>query len=250
VRLSRARVIRYPHADVDALSKALAESSAKSKLVVTDGVFSMEGDLAPVPALLKLCEHHDALLILDDAHGFGVLGPQGRGLPAHFGLDSPRIVYIGTLGKAAGVSGAFVAGAQEVVETVLQRARTYIYTTAAPAMLAAAVEVSLQLIEKEEWRRERLRELVGFLRRSAGTDLAPSDTPIQPLILGSSARALDAGVALRERGILVPAIRPPTVPEGTARLRISLSAAHSEEDVSRLSAALREVCRRGAEAHA
>ena len=178
VRLSRAQVIRYPHADVDALSKALAESSAKSKLIVTDGVFSMDGDLAPVPALLELCERHDALLILDDAHGFGVLGPQGRGLPAYFDLDSPRIVYIGTLGKAAGVSGAFVAGAQEVVDTVLQRARTYIYTTAAPAMLAAAVEVSLQLIEKEEWRREHLRELVGFLRRSAGTDLAPSDTPI------------------------------------------------------------------------
>ena len=250
VRLSRAQVIRYPHADVDALSKALAESTAKSKLVVTDGVFSMDGDLAPVPALLQLCERHDALLILDDAHGFGVLGPQGRGLPAHFDLESPRIVYIGTLGKAAGVSGAFVAGAQEVVETVLQRARTYIYTTAAPALLAAAVEVSLQLIEKEEWRREHLRELVGLLRRSVGTDLAPSDTPIQPLILGSSARALDAGAALRERGILVPAIRPPTVPEGTARLRISLSAAHSGEDVSRLSAALREVCPSGAEAHA
>ena len=250
VRLSRAQVIRYPHADVDALSKALAASSAKNKLVVTDGVFSMDGDIAPVPALLELCERHDALLILDDAHGFGVVGPQGRGLPAHFSLDSPRIVYVGTLGKAAGVSGAFVAGAAEVVETVLQRARTYIYTTAAPAMLAAAVEVSLQLIEKEEWRREHLRKLIGGLKQSLGETLAFSYTAIQPLVLGTNARAIGASAMLRERGILVPAIRPPTVPEGTARLRISLSAAHSEQDIARVASALREVCRSGAEAHA
>src|SRR5262249_33432900 len=137
-RLSRAKVVRYPHADVAALSDALAASDAKTRLIVTDAVFSMDGDIAPVPALLELCERHDALLLLDDAHGFGVLGPQGRGTLAHFGLVSPRIAYVGTLGKAAGVSGAFVAGAAEVVETVLQRARSYIYTTAAPAMLAAA----------------------------------------------------------------------------------------------------------------
>jgi 8-amino-7-oxononanoate synthase len=253
VRLSRAQVVRYPHADVDALSKALAASSAKNKLVVTDGVFSMDGDIAPVPALLDLCERYDALLILDDAHGFGIVGPQGRGLAAHFELESPRIVYVGTLGKAAGVSGAFVAGAAEVVETVLQRARTYIYTTAAPALLAAAVEVSLQLIEQEEWRREHLRQLIDSLKRAleeSEVPLAFSDTPIQPLILGANARAVAASATLRERGILVPAIRPPTVPEGTARLRISLSAAHSEQDISRLSAALREACRSGAEAHA
>ena len=250
MRLSRAVVVRYPHADVAALSAALAASAAKNRLVVTDAVFSMDGDLAPLPSLLDLCERHDALLLVDDAHGFGVLGPQGRGTPAHFGLRSPRIVYVGTLGKAAGVSGAFVAGADEVVETVLQRARTYIYTTAAPAMLAAAVEASLELIREDEWRRERLRMLVDALRRElrdTGVALAPSHTPIQPLVLGGNEEALRAAAELRERGILVPAIRPPTVPEGTARLRISLSAAHSAQDVARLAAALREVSRSRAE---
>ena len=252
-RLSRARVTRYPHADLDALSRALAASEAKTRLVVTDAVFSMDGDIAPVPALLELCERHDALLVLDDAHGFGVLGPQGRGTPEHFRVRSPRIVYVGTLGKAAGVSGAFVAGGDEVVETVLQRARTYIYTTAAPAMLAAAVEASLELISGEEWRREQLRKLVDTLKRTlreTGMGIAPSDTPIQPLVLGTNERALDAAAKLRELGILVPAIRPPTVPEGTARLRISLSAAHTAHDVARLAAALREACGSVAEEHA
>jgi 8-amino-7-oxononanoate synthase len=249
-RLSRARVVRYPHLDPDFLDKALASSAGGVKVVVTDAVFSMDGDIAPVAALLELCERHDALLLLDDAHGFGVLGPQGRGTPAHFALSSPRIVYVGTLGKAAGVSGAFVAGTQEVIETVLQRARTYVYTTAPPAMLAAAVEASLELIRTEEWRRERLRGLVASLKRSLpGIGLRPSDTPIQPLVLGANAAALHAAAKLRERGILVPAIRPPTVPEGTARLRISLSAAHDEQDVSRLAAVLREACASAAEAH-
>lgn len=249
-RLSRARVVRYPHLDLDFLDKALAPSTRGGKVVVTDAVFSMDGDIAPVAALLELCERHDALLLLDDAHGFGVLGTQGRGTPAHFDLSSPRIVYVGTLGKAAGVSGAFVAGTQEVIETVLQRARSYIYTTAAPAMLAAAVEASLELIRTEEWRRERLRGLVASLKRALpGIGLKPSDTPIQPLVLGANAAALHAAASLRERGIIVPAIRPPTVPEGTARLRISLSAAHDEQDVSRLAAMLREACASGAEAH-
>ncbi len=245
VRLSRAKVVRYPHADLEFLEKALAESRARARLVVTDGVFSMDGDIAPLPAMLDLCERHDAWLLVDDAHGFGVIGPEGRGSPAHFGLRSPRIAYVGTLGKAAGVAGAFVAGAAEVVETVLQRARTYIYNTASPALLAAAVEESLQLIREEEWRRERLYRWIGALKQALhGTDvvLAPSDTPIQPLLIGGNAEAVSASAALRERAILVPAIRPPTVPEGTARLRISLSAAHGEDDVARLAAALREVC--------
>ena len=248
VRLSRARVVRYPHADLAFLSGALAESDARTKLIVTDGVFSMDGDIAPLPAMLDLSERHDAWLLVDDAHGFGVIGPGGRGAPAHFGLRSPRLVYVGTLGKAAGVAGAFVAGAEEIVETVLQRARTYIYTTAAPAMLAAAIETSLQLIGEDEWRRERLRKLIAVLRhgmREGERGLAPSDTPIQPLVLGANSDAVRASAALRERGILVPAIRPPTVPEGTARLRISLSAAHSEREVLRLAAALNEVCRSG-----
>ena len=246
VRLSRARVIRYPHADLGFLSGALAGCDARTKLIVTDGVFSMDGDIAPLPAMLDLCERHDAWLLVDDAHGFGVIGPEGRGSPAHFGLRSPRLVYVGTLGKAAGVAGAFVAGAAEMVETVLQRARTYIYTTAAPSMLAAAVETSLQLIREDEWRRERLRKLIAALKRElrgSGSAPASSDTPIQPLVLGGNSEAVRASAALRERCILVPAIRPPTVPEGTARLRISLSAAHSEQEVLRLAAALREVCR-------
>ena len=253
VRLSRAQVVRYPHGDIEFLSKSLRASTGKVKLIVSDGVFSMDGDIAPLADLLGLCERHDALLILDDAHGFGVIGPEGRGSPAHFGVRSPRIVYVGTLGKAAGVAGAFVAGEAGVIETVLQRARTYIYTTAAPAMLAAAVEASLDLIREEEWRRERLRNVIGALKqglRESEAVLAPSDTPIQPLILGANARAVGASAALRESGILVPAIRPPTVPEGSARLRISLSAAHSEKDVARLAAALREACRSDAEAHA
>jgi len=248
VRLSRARVVRYPHADLGFLSGALAESSARTRLIVSDGVFSMDGDIAPLPALLDLCERHDAWLLVDDAHAFGVIGPGGRGSPAHFDLRSPRLVYVGTLGKAAGVAGAFVAGAAEVVETVLQRARTYIYTTAAPAMLAAAVETSLELIREDEWRRERLRKLIAALKRGLrGSEaaLASSDTPIQPLVLGGNSQAVRASAQLRERGILVPAIRPPTVPEGTARLRISLSAAHSEREVLRLAAALREVCPSG-----
>src|SRR5258706_306257 len=243
VRLSGARVVRYPHADLGFLSGALAESSASTKLIVTDGVFSMDGHVAPLPALLDLCERHDAWLLVDDAHGFGVMGPQGRGSPAHFGLRSSRIVYVGTLGKAAGVAGAFVAGAAEVVESVLQRARTYIYTTAAPAMLAAAVETSLELIPEDEWRRERLRNLIVVLREG----LRESE---RPLVLGGNSEAVRASTALRERGILVPAIRPPTVPEGSARLRISLSAAHSEDDVLRLAAALREVCLSGVAAQA
>src|SRR2546426_831886 len=180
-------------------------------------------------------------------------GPEGRGSPAHFGLRSPRIVYVGTLGKAAGVAGAFVAGAPEMVETVLQRARTYMYTTATPAMLAAAVEASLQLIREDEWRRERLRKLIAALKRELRgiqSALASSDTPIQPLVLGGNSEAVRVSAALRQRGILVPAIRPPTVPEGTARLRISLSAAHSEDEVMRLASALREVCRSGIAAHA
>src|SRR5216684_4645982 len=253
IRLSHAQVVRFAHCDVNALGRALEQSQARSRFVVTEGVFSMDGDIAPLPAILELCERRDAWLLVDDAHGFGVLGPQGRGTPAHFGLRSPRIVYVGTLGKAAGVAGAFVAGASEMVETVLQRARTYIYTTAAPAMLAAAVEASLQLIRDDEWRRERLRKLIAALKRELRgiqSALASSDTPIQPLVLGGNSEAVRVSAALRERGILVPAIRPPTVPEGTARLRISLSAAHSEDEVMRLASALREVCRSGIAAHA
>ncbi len=246
VRLSGAQAVRYPHGDLAFLERALANSTARSRLIVTDSVFSMDGDIAPLPGLFELAERFDALLLVDDAHGLGVIGPQGRGALAHFGLHSPRLVYVGTLSKAAGVSGAFVAGSAEVVETVLQRARTYIFTTASPPHLAAALEASLELMQEEDWRRLRLRALIASLHEGLrGTRLLPSETPVQALIIGANARAMALSSALRERGILVPAIRPPTVPVGTARLRISLSAAHQQADVGLLVTALLEALHAG-----
>ncbi len=242
--LSRARFKRYPHGDVEALRRLLAGAQRGPRVVVTDAVFSMDGDLAPLPQLLALCEEYDAWLVVDDAHGFGVLGKGGRGSLSHFGLDSPRIVYMGTLGKAAGVFGAFVAGDAAVVETLIQRARPYIYTTALPPLLACALLESLRWIEGGEERRTRLREHVARLRcrlPSGPWCLMPSETPIQPLVLGDNALALAASRRLACLGILIPAIRPPTVPSGTARLRICLSAAHAEEDVERLVEALAQV---------
>jgi 8-amino-7-oxononanoate synthase len=248
VLLSRAKFTRYPHLDLAVLEAQLAASRAKRKLVVTDAVFSMDGDIAPVPELLALCERHDALLVLDDAHGFGVLGRTGRGVLEHFSLPltphPSRIVYMATLGKAAGVFGAFVAGSAELTDYLVQRARSYIYTTATPPLLSAALSASLQLIEKEAWRRERLRELISVLRQGLKLRrwrLMESTTPIQPVIIGTNQETLAVSEALRERGIWVPAIRPPTVPKGEARLRISLSAAHSLEDVAQLAVALNEL---------
>lgn len=240
--LSRARFTRYPHCDVAVLGDKLARSEAAEKLVVTDAVFSMDGDIAPLDAILELCERFDAMLIVDDAHGFGVLGREGRGVLAYFGLASPRIAYMGTLGKAAGVSGAFVAGSVELIEMLIQRSRSYIYTTASPPALAWALMKSLELIEAESWRRQRIDALAGKLARDLRPrrwQLAHSQTPIQPLVIGSNREAMAASDALALEGILVPAIRPPTVPAGTARLRISLSAAHAEEDVDRMVDALR-----------
>ena len=239
--LSRADFRRYPHLDLAALARLLAASKARRKLVATDAVFSMDGDIAPLPDLIALCERHDAWLLLDDAHGFGVLGPGGRGTPAHFNTGSPRLIYMATLGKAAGVFGAFVAGAAEMVEALVQRARPYIYTTAAPPMLSVALMKSLELIRADEWRRDHLRNLIALLRerlRPGRWRLAPSSTAIQPLVIGGNDEAVAASEHLARNGLLVPAIRPPTVPQGTARLRISLSAAHEVGDVERLAAAL------------
>jgi 8-amino-7-oxononanoate synthase len=239
--LSRADLHRYPHNDVAALEKQLAQSTSRRKLVVADAVFSMDGDIAPVPQLLELCERHDAWLMLDDAHGFGVLGADGKGTLEHFGVASPRIIYMATLGKAAGVSGAFVAGEPELVEYLVQRARTYIYTTALPPILAAGLLAALPIIAGESARREHLQVLIAALRANLKTQrwrLDVSDTPIQPLMIGSNEEALRVSERLRENGILVPAIRPPTVPQGTARLRISLSAGHTVDDVMRLVEAL------------
>jgi len=240
--LSRARVRRYRHLDLAGLERGLAASRARRRVIVTDAVFSMDGDLAPLPAILALAERHDAWLVVDDAHGLGVLGPHGAGSLAHFGLASDRVAYMGTLGKGAGVAGAFVAGHPTLIEYLINRARTYIYTTAMPPMLAQALIESLRVLRAEDWRRARLAGHVQCLRAGlAGTrwHLLPSDTPIQPLVVGDAQAATRLAAALAERGVLVPAIRPPTVPQGTARLRISLSAAHSDEDVAQLLAALR-----------
>jgi 8-amino-7-oxononanoate synthase len=239
--LARAELKRYPHLDLAALEAQLAASRARRKLIATDAVFSMDGDQADVSGLLGLCERYDAWLLLDDAHGFGVLGPGGRGALAQSGLKSPRVIYMATLGKAAGVFGAFVAGAPEMIETLAQRAHTYVYTTATPPLLAHVLARSLELIEREQWRRERLRDLVMTLREQFGARrwrLAPSSTPIQPLVIGGNEEAVAVSTALAGKGLLVPAIRPPTVPPGTARLRISLSAAHEVAEVQRLAQAL------------
>lgn len=235
--VSRAAFKRYAHNDLDALERLLETTPARRRLVVTDAVFSMDGDIAPVAALLELCERHDAYLFIDDAHGFGVLGESGRGTPAHCGLASDRIIYMATLGKAAGVAGAFVAGRETLIETLIQNARTYIYTTATPPLLAHALLASLNIIEQEDWRRKRLYALIAQLREglaAARWPLMSSDTPIQPLLVGGNEEALALSAKLAAAGLLVPAIRPPTVPQGTARLRISLSADHQAADVARL----------------
>lgn len=246
--LARARHVRYPHINLSALERRLAESDAKVKLIATDAVFSMDGDIVPLPELLALAERHRAWLYVDDAHGFGVLGCEGRGSLEHFypaGLpDSPSLIYMATLGKAVGVAGAFVCGSHTLIDWLLHKARTYVYSTAMPPLLAAATSRSLGLIRSEGWRRQRLAELIARLKAGAAGlpwRLLPSATPIQPLLVGDNAAALHLAEGLRARGILCPAIRPPTVPEGTARLRISLSAAHNAADVDRLLAALHEL---------
>jgi 8-amino-7-oxononanoate synthase len=240
-----AEVQRYPHNDVAALERLLAASGAHTKLIVTDAVFSMDGDLAPLPALFALAERFDAWLVVDDAHGFGVLGREGHGSLAHFNLAAhPRIILMGTLGKAAGVGGAFVAGSDTAIEYLLQKGRSYIFTTAAPPAIACALAKSLELIRGGDALRAALFANIARLRDGlAGLpwSLQPSATAIQPLIVGENDAAVALAAALWERGLWVPAIRPPTVPKGTARLRISLSAAHTTADVDCLVAALKEL---------
>jgi len=244
--LSRATVKRYRHRDTAQLARLLEQTGSGRKLIVTDAVFSMDGDIAPLPDLLTLCEQHDAWLLVDDAHGFGVLGEQGRGSLSHFRIASSRIIYMATLGKAAGVFGAFVAAEQVVIDTLINHARSYIYTTASPPALAGAVLESLQLIVEGDEQRAHLQLLIAQLRnglRGLPWALLPSDTAIQPLLIGENQAAASLAAALRERGIWLSAIRPPTVPAGTARLRITLSAAHSAADVQRLLETLDELAR-------
>jgi 8-amino-7-oxononanoate synthase len=244
-RLSRAAVAIYPHGDVDALGALLKSGNARNKLVVTDAVFSMDGDIAPLAALLALCEQHDALLLVDDAHGIGVCGPEGRGSIHALGLRSECIVYMGTLGKAAGLSGAFVAADQIIIDRLTQRARPYVFSTAGSPALAHATMTALELMRAADAERGRLCAHRARLRRASGSwrpcRLLDSETPIQPVMIGDNAAAVAIADQLLEQGLWAPAIRPPTVPVGTARLRIALSAAHSEDDVDRLCSALSRV---------
>jgi 8-amino-7-oxononanoate synthase len=238
-----ARFQRYRHATGVDLAQRLATLDATGeRLVLTDGVFSMDGDLAPLPELSRIAAAHNAWLMVDDAHGLGVLGATGAGSLEHFGLDARAVpILMGTLGKALGTAGAFVAGSEALIETLIQSARTYVYTTAMPAALAEATRASLQIVRTDGKRREKLAALVARFREGAGQiglRLMESPTPIQPVLVGDSARAVRMSERLLERGMLVPAIRPPTVPEGTARLRVTLSAAHTKPQVDRLLEAL------------
>jgi len=240
-QLSGASFTRYRHNDLAQLEGQLAASTAQDKLIVSDLVFSMDGDIAPVDALLDLAERYDAWLYLDDAHGFGVLN-DGRGGLTERARASDRVIYLATLGKAAGVSGATVAAHASVIDWLIQKARPYIYTTASPPLLAACLLESLRQIDAGEARRARLRRSIAQLREGLADmklgALMPSDTPIQPLVIGANTEAVRLSQALLDRGLLVPAIRTPTVPANTARLRITLSAAHSADDVAQLVEAL------------
>lgn len=245
-RLSRATVKVYPHSDVAALESLLRASNAATKIVVTDSVFSMDGDLAPLPALLALCEQYDAWLVVDDAHGFGVLGDHGRGALEHFNLCSPNLVYMGTLGKAAGVAGAFVAAHATVINWMVQKARPYIYTTAAPPAIAHALLTSLDLIQGEEGaiRRANLQNLIRQMQQGLQLKqwrLMASSTAIQPILIGDNASTMRIAADLYSLGYWVGAIRPPTVPVGTARLRITLSGSHTSDDVAQLVSAMNQL---------
>ncbi|OHC41617.1 MAG: 8-amino-7-oxononanoate synthase [Pseudomonadales bacterium RIFCSPLOWO2_02_FULL_63_210] len=241
--LSGARFSRYLHNDAASLANRLDKAGGNT-LVVTDGVFSMDGDLADLPALCAAAKAKGAWVMVDDAHGFGPLGATGGGIVEHFGLGADDVqVLVGTLGKAFGTAGAFVVGSEELIETLVQFARPYIYTTSQPPALACATLKSLELLRSEDWRRVHLNALIKRFRegaRAIGLQLMDSATPIQPILIGDSARAMRLSQLLRERGLLVTAIRPPTVPVGSARLRVTLSAAHSSAQLELLLEALAE----------
>ena len=250
VRLAAAQmdamVNLFDHMQLTSLTDALKKDTKSLKLIVTDGVFSMDGDLAPVKELLQIAEQHDALLIVDDAHGFGVLGKQGHGILEQENIQSDRIIYIGTLGKAAGVSGAFVCAQDSFVEWLVQKGRPYIYSTATPPAIAHALLKSLEIIESDEGvnRRTQLNQLIKIWQDEmtfSEWKKVSSYTPIQPVILGSNASALMAAKLLDEAGYWIPAIRPPTVAPGSARLRITFSANHSADDLRQLIATLKKI---------
>jgi 8-amino-7-oxononanoate synthase len=240
---SGAKFQRYLHNDVESLDKRLSKDQSRRRLVVTDGVFSMDGDCAPMSELVACCAKHDAWLMVDDAHGFGCVGGQGQGLAEAFNQDQVQVL-MGTLGKGFGTSGAFIAGSETLIETLIQFARPYIYTTAIPPAVAAATRVSLKIIQQEPERRVHLQQLIQTFRAEAssiGLTLMDSPTPIQPILIGSEAETLAWSQALEAQGVLVTAIRPPTVPKGTARLRITFSASHTLEQLERLLTALKQI---------
>jgi 8-amino-7-oxononanoate synthase len=243
--LSGARFRRYPHSDVAAAERIVDEESSAITVLATDGVFSMDGDIAPLPELARLCSTHGAWLVVDDAHGLGVVGASGRGSQESFGLSNDDVpVLVGTLGKAFGSFGAFVAGSSDLIELLIQRARAYIYTTALPQPVAAATRKALELARRESWRREHVLALTGRFRdgaKRAGVPVRASSTPIQPVLLGDAAAALETQQKLADAGFRVVAIRPPTVPRGAARLRVTFSAEHTEAEVDGLVTALAEV---------
>ncbi len=246
-RLSEAKQLRYRHADMAGLDFRLQQSnSANKRIIVSDGVFSMDGDLSPLPPLISLAKQHNSAVFIDDAHGFGVLGKKGRGSIEHWQISQNEMpIEMGTFGKAFGTAGAFVAADKVVIETLIQQSRTYVYTTAQPPAIAAATLASLKLVQGENWRREKLAVLISQFRQGAkalGLNLMSSLTPIQPVLIGDDKRAIKIGKFLEEKGLLVGVIRPPTVPEGSARLRITLSADHSEQQVKQLLDALEEIC--------
>lgn len=243
---SKAKVTLFDHQNLDFLEEALKQDTHPLKLIVVDGVFSMDGDIAPVRDLLNLAEQYDALLMVDDAHGFGVLGEHGHGILEQSGVYSERIIYVGTLGKAAGVSGAFICAASPFIEWFIQKGRPYIYSTATPPAIAHTLITSLELIEGKEGiaRRKQLNQLIQIWRDEMtfqSWEKTPSSTPIQPVILGSNASALLAAKLLDEAGYWIPAIRPPTVPVGSSRLRITFSANHSVDDLRELIKTLRAI---------
>ncbi|GAO03926.1 8-amino-7-oxononanoate synthase [Anaeromyxobacter sp. PSR-1] len=242
--LSRAELVRYRHCDVDELAGLLARTRARRKLVVTDAIFSMDGDAAPLRELAELCDRHGAMLYVDEAHAAGVLGPGGAGLAEALGVQDRVDVHMGTLGKALGAFGAYVAGERRLVELLLSRARPFVFSTALPPPACAAALAALEVVATEPSRRTRLFALCARMQAGLarlGFDVARVASPIFPVVLGSEARALAAAAALRERGWFVRAIRPPTVPRGTSRLRVALSAAHDEAQVDGFLAALAEV---------
>lgn len=245
--LSGARFQRYLHNDAESLEHKLTRSEARRKLVVTDGVFSMDGDIAELPEICGTAKQHNAWVMVDDAHGFGCVGRGGRGCVEHFGLGQDDVqVLVGTLGKAFGTSGAFVAGSEELIETLVQHARTYIYTTSMPPAVAMATLASLKILRDEEWRREKLAALIKQFRdgcEQLGLELMDSPTPIQPIMVGDSAEAMRMSAAIEAEGIFIGAIRPPTVPQGSARLRVTFSASHTEAQVTRLLDVLEKVSR-------